>query len=67
MTGYYSLGLTGYIVTIKDQDHVTWQFVGTIDEQPVHKAKIYFTLNDRAYFRANNRRIHLDQCLREDL
>lgn len=63
MKGYYSLGLTGYEVEIIDQDHAQWIFVGTNCEQIAHRAKIYHTGGGRAYFNANGRRIHLDECL----
>ena len=67
MRGYYSLGLTGYEVDIIDQDHVRWTFVGTNREQIAHRSKIYYTAGGRAYFTANGRRIHLDECLRTDI
>ncbi len=65
MKGYYSLGLCGYEVTVLDDEHVGWRFVGTEREQPPHCAKIRYTAKGRAYFRAGNRRIHLDECLRD--
>lgn len=67
VTGYYSLGLVGYEVEVIDEEHVYWLYVGTQREQIRHKAKIYCTRNGRAYFIANGRRIHLDECLRTNI
>lgn len=44
MKGYYSLGLTGYEVSInQDCESVTWIYVGSNREQLTHRAKIYYT------------------------
>lgn len=67
VTGYYSLGLVGYEVEVIDEENVYWLYVGTQREQIRHKAKIYCTRNGRAYFIANGRRIHLDECLRTNI
>ena len=62
-TGYYSLGLCGYEVEVKDDEHVYWLYVGTQREQIRHTAKIYYTAKGRAYFITGWRRIYLDECL----
>lgn len=68
MKGYYSLGLTGYEVSINsDGESVTWIYVGSNREQVSHRAKIYYTKGGRAYFNIPGRRIHLDLCLRADI
>lgn len=68
MKGYYSLGLTGYEVSVnQDCESVTWIYVGSNREQLTHRAKIYHTKGGRTYFNAQGRRIYLDLCLRTDI
>lgn len=68
MKGFYSLGLTGYEVSINnDGESVSWIFVGSNRNQIAHRAKIYYTKGGRAYFNVPGRRIHLDLCLRTDI
>lgn len=67
MKGYYSLGLCGYEVEVINEDLIQWVFVGTSRENTTHRSKVYHTANGRAYFNANGRRIHLDQCLRTNM
>ena len=64
--GFYSLGLVGYEVEILDDEHVSWLYVGTQQEQVRHTARIRYTSKGRAYFLVTEprRRIHLDECLR---
>lgn len=66
MKGYYSLGLAGYEVEIDDGgERVSYQYVGPTGSKPVTQhAKVRYTAGGRAYFLANGRRIHLDECLR---
>jgi hypothetical protein len=66
MTGYYSLGLAGYEVTVRDEETASVLFVGTQREQIAHDHKIQYSPSGRAFVRTYGRRIYLDQCLRID-
>ena len=62
-TGYYSLGLTGYEITIKNQDTASVLFVGTQREQIARDHKIQIAPSGRAFVRTRGRRIYLDECM----
>ena len=67
-TGIYSMGLCGYEVGVDEaQEVVFYRFVGPSGPKPGQKAKIRYTSKGRPYFLANNRRVHLDECLRKHL
>lgn len=58
----YSFGLEGIEILdiIYDTDNsIVWRY--TTDKK-LHCTKIYY--ENRAYFKANNKRIYLDDCLR---
>ena len=66
--GVYSLFNTGGIEVHIEEGYdpfVYWRY-SIIDEGPLkwHKAKINDTAAGRAYFRANGKRIYLDQVMR---
>jgi len=61
------MGLAGYDVTVDDAgENVMYRYVAPTGDKPVEQhAKIRYTGKSRAYFLANGRRIHLDECLRK--
>lgn len=67
MTGYYSLGLTGYEITVKDQEMASVLFVGTQREQIAKDHKIQYLPSGRAFVRTYGRRIYLDECMRTNI
>ena len=64
----YSFGLCG--IEILDieygiNDAVIYRFCsGSEEVEKPHRARIYYSNNDRNYFLYNGRRIHLDECMR---
>ena len=66
---YYSLGLTGYEVGVSDDGETAfYRYINLGGGKPYgQRAKIRCTSKGRPYFKANGRRIHLDQCLRKDI
>lgn len=61
--GYYSLGLTGYEIGIKDDETALVLYVGTQREQIAKPYKIQYGTSGRAFVRPYGRRIYLDECL----
>lgn len=65
MDGYYSMGLSGLAITLEPNgENVQYELVGTDNNSCVHRSKIYYTANGRAFFMAFGKRVHLDECLR---
>lgn len=66
---YYSMGLAGYEVGVSDDGETAfYRYINPGGGKPYGQhAKIRYTSKGRAYFLANGRRIHLDQCLRKDI
>jgi hypothetical protein len=64
MTGYYSLGLVGYEITIKSDDVAQVLFVGTDREQVPRDYKIQVAPSGRTFVRPHGHRVYLDECIR---
>lgn len=45
-------------------DHVVFVVGAWSAKKTAHKARIYYTVNERAYFRYHNYTIHFDDCIR---
>lgn len=45
-------------------DYVVFVAGAWSNKKTVHKARIYYTDNERVYFRYNNYTIHFDDCIR---
>lgn len=66
--GVYSISNTDWIEVHIEEGYdpfILWRYA-IIDTEPQkwHKAEIYDTAAGRAYFRANGKRIYLDQVMR---
>lgn len=55
----YSFGLYGIEILNDINDKIVWRYS---NETKQHISKIYYY--DRLYFKANNKRIYLDECMR---
>lgn len=65
----YCMGLAGYeLCPSDDGETIAYRYVSPSGGKPYeHHAKVRYTVNGRAYFLANGRRIHLDECIRKNV
>ena len=64
----YAMGLAGYEIELDARgENVTYRYVAPNLRDKEKHAKIQSTKRGRAYFVANGKRIHLDECLRTNI